>query len=395
LRFAVLDSWRGVAATFVALFHLAALNHFHMIPLVANSFLFVDFFFVLSGFVITHAYGARLSTPVEATGYAIRRFGRVWPLHAAVLAMFVGVEAMKLVLESVTGLRAGTPAFGEGGFTPLSAIPSHLALTQGLGFHDGLTWNMPSWSISAEFWVYLVFAVVSVLFPARRVLVMMGLAAVSAAVIAACSKRGIYVTYDLGLLRCLAGFAAGHVAYAMRQSFETAPWRQSARIEWLTLGGIAAFVSLAGTGPLSLTAPLVFATAVLVFSYESGPVSRLLETPPFRRLGDWSYSIYMVHGLIAFVIGLASGVVQKLFGVEMWREMAIAGSEQRALVFGGPFLLDAVALLYLGLVLLMASQTYRWIEVPARRYFASLADAWEERSGPAGAAAIGGLGKTG
>lgn len=60
-RFAVLDSWRGLAACMVALFHLRVPSHLDGAALVRNASLFVDFFFVLSGFVITASYAQRLA----------------------------------------------------------------------------------------------------------------------------------------------------------------------------------------------------------------------------------------------------------------------------------------------------------------------------------------------
>src|SRR5258708_14456580 len=61
LRFRALDSWRGICALLVAAHHLEARGFIYWQPLVRNAWLFVDFFFVLSGFVIAHAYGANLS----------------------------------------------------------------------------------------------------------------------------------------------------------------------------------------------------------------------------------------------------------------------------------------------------------------------------------------------
>jgi peptidoglycan/LPS O-acetylase OafA/YrhL len=60
-RFIALDSWRGIAACLVALFHLEAYSHLvyshlNAAPFLRNSWLFVDFFFVLSGFVIAANY---------------------------------------------------------------------------------------------------------------------------------------------------------------------------------------------------------------------------------------------------------------------------------------------------------------------------------------------------
>src|SRR6185369_12703369 len=60
LRFHALDSWRGLCAVLVAPLHYRAIWHLHEFPLIRNSYLFVDFFFVLSCFVIAHAYGDRI-----------------------------------------------------------------------------------------------------------------------------------------------------------------------------------------------------------------------------------------------------------------------------------------------------------------------------------------------
>jgi peptidoglycan/LPS O-acetylase OafA/YrhL len=49
-RFVVLDGWRGLCALLVALAHADFLGHFYFWPVVRNGHLFVDFFFVLSGY---------------------------------------------------------------------------------------------------------------------------------------------------------------------------------------------------------------------------------------------------------------------------------------------------------------------------------------------------------
>ena len=56
MRFRALDSWRGIAACLVALYHLDAYSHLFDVPFLRNSYLMVDFFFVLSGFVIAANY---------------------------------------------------------------------------------------------------------------------------------------------------------------------------------------------------------------------------------------------------------------------------------------------------------------------------------------------------
>jgi hypothetical protein len=51
-RFEALDGWRGICACLVVLFHFHGFSPIYSVELVRNSYLFVDFFFVLSGFVI-------------------------------------------------------------------------------------------------------------------------------------------------------------------------------------------------------------------------------------------------------------------------------------------------------------------------------------------------------
>ena len=114
-RFRALDAWRGICAALVVLFHVPVLHIAKDWPAFANLQLGVDFFFVLSGFVISHAYQERLSSADQARGFLVARFRRLWPLHVAVLAAFVvlavaapaGVLAEVPLAARVAGLAAG------------------------------------------------------------------------------------------------------------------------------------------------------------------------------------------------------------------------------------------------------------------------------------------------
>ena len=90
-RFRALDGWRGICALLIALHHFPARGFVYHLPLVRNSWLLVDFFFVLSGFVIAHAYSERLTHANQFKPFAIRRFFRLWPLHVCVLAAFIAL----------------------------------------------------------------------------------------------------------------------------------------------------------------------------------------------------------------------------------------------------------------------------------------------------------------
>jgi len=100
-RFASLDALRGVCAVCVALLHYVILlpNHFVGIHFFTHTWLFVDFFFVLSGFVISHAYFQRLDNTNELASFLIKRIGRLWPLHKAILGYFFFINGMKYAWE--------------------------------------------------------------------------------------------------------------------------------------------------------------------------------------------------------------------------------------------------------------------------------------------------------
>ena len=374
MRFRILDSWRGIAALCVVLFHFEAADHIHALRFIRHSYLFVDFFFVLSGFVIAHAYGDKLKSPLEVWQFIVRRFGRVWPLHITVLAAFIAVAVFKYGLTAGLGMSATTSAFDAAGSTPLASLPVQVLLLQAVDVTDRLTWNTPSWSISAEFWTYILFALIVLLLPRFRTIAFAVAAFLGAATVIAFSHHGMDVTYDLGLPRSIFGFSIGYLVYWARPRIGPMPPALAYVGEVLMVLAIFAFVTMTNRSPLSYAAPFVFAIAVYVFSYELGPVSRLLRRPVFQNLGLWSYSIYMIHALIAFVIGLVVSELQKRLGVDLWHVVVEDGISKRVIVSDHVFLLDAVHLVYAATVVAISAFSYRLIEQPGRRYFQSVAD---------------------
>ena len=219
MRFLALDSWRGIAALFVALYHLNAYGHFYGLPIVRNSFLFVDFFFVLSGFIISYSYCDRLTRLSAVVSFMIKRFGRVWPLHAVMLAVFVAFPILEWSGCYFTKL-CGT----DWPFNPehdnLGTFFSNLLLVHSLGLHDSLTWNWPSWSISTEFWTYALFALVAATLRASLVPVALWLVVACTLLLMLLAPGHMDVTYDFGYFRCVRGFFIGFLTfrlYAFRQ----------------------------------------------------------------------------------------------------------------------------------------------------------------------------------
>jgi peptidoglycan/LPS O-acetylase OafA/YrhL len=126
---------------------------------------------------------------------------------------------------------------------------------------------------------------------------------------------------------------------------------------------------------MTVAAPLVFAFAIYVFAHEAGPFSRLLKSKPVRRLGDWSYSIYMTHVLVITVVLELLRGFEKFAGTHVLRPVDGFASDMFTLTLPHAALLaDALTLTYLVAALVLSALTFRFIEVPAREYFARLAD---------------------
>ncbi|MDB5593926.1 MAG: acyltransferase [Hyphomicrobiales bacterium] len=366
MRFSVLDSWRGLAALMVALSRFPTDGRLFTSPLVVNSYLFVDFFFVLSGFVIAHAYFGGIVDGSSLRSFAIRRFGRLWPLHAVICGFFVLYEAARTLTSP--GMAGPTP------FTGLRApgtILPELAFATTLGFGPN-GWNHPSWSISAEFWTYLLFGALCLSLRPAFAWIAALIASVALAFVVASSQSGMDVTFQFGLGRCIAGFFVGSLTY-----LGWLRWKDACRLspaaftaaEAFSMVLALSFVWIAGHDSLSFAAPLVFALVVVVFAFEGGALSRWLMARPFQLLGKLSYSIYMTALLVAMILARAFMILDSRLGDGGLSRVSESGP---VVSLPAPVLNDAASVSYLLLVVLVSSLTYRLIEAPGRQFFNGL-----------------------
>jgi peptidoglycan/LPS O-acetylase OafA/YrhL len=377
-RFTVLDTFRGLCALLVALFHFPTSSAISQNAFVGASYLFVDFFFVLSGFVIASSYANRLSRPDEVVRFGLVRFGRLYPLHLFMLMAFAAFEALRLVLPPVNG---GGDAPFTGAFDPTSLV-ANLFLLQGMGVEDQLTWNGPSWSISAEFFAYLLFAGI-VLTAGRRAWIGLAAAVVAGpALLLAFSKHHMDVSYDLGFVRCFYGFSLGALLSLFRHDAITAARRSLSgganRTIWTfaelaMMAVIVLFVTLAGDNDLGIAAPFVFVAALYLFAHEGGAISALLRNRAMLMLGTLSYSIYMIHLFVQGRMINAGGILEKVLHVDLVGDLLLRG--EPAVGFGpqSPWVGLAAALSMLCLVVAASWFTWRFVEMPALGWFRRLA----------------------
>lgn len=357
--------------------HCQIASHFYIADIVRHSFLFVDFFFVLSGFVIALNYQDRLLKGYSLSRFMMLRFFRVWPLHIFVLIIYV-ISEVVLAGSSALQEAIGREAFNEKHSE--SALLTNIFLVQSLPeVHSDVTWNEPSWSISVEFYTYLIYAAGLALImrlPWTPILLVLGLVSIliicPAIIYFMSENKSIFVMSGGGLFRCLYGFAAGvliamvHVRFRDRHLALFSGRNIASVIEALAVIGTVAFVSFAGFTSFNLAAPVVFAAVIAVFAPQAGMISDFLRRRPLLKLGELSYSLYMVHFFLLAMLYWAHGWFATYHGLELF-DYVPGYTVPDDMVPGAHLLMgDLLVLVMAALSVVAAAWTHRWVETPGR-----------------------------
>jgi len=345
---------RGIAAIMVAVFHFNAITaHFanqEQSMFLGKCYLMVDLFFILSGFIMLHVYGHEFSNIIRKKDFlkfAGARFARIFPLHFFTLIILVAL---------VYGTN--TP---PGSVYDPNAILTNIFLLHSYGIHDVNTWNVPSWSISAEWCAYMIFPLLVFFLFRFKNSGLIVLAVLSIFLYLAIlyllprtdPSHNLDVSYDYGYLRGTAGFIAGMIIYRAFQKIEIASFFNNDLVAVLT---IMTVVFLLHSGVNDLLIILSFALLVLSVASNKKGIHKILQQKPLQFLGDISYSIYLTHLLV--LLFLAGTIIQKL-GYD----------------YNGPGTLDVpfftglwLCAIFLVVLIIISSISYYVIEKPCRSW---------------------------
>lgn len=350
-----LTSARGFAAIYVVIYHIKdrlggfALSDYA--PALSYGWLGVDFFFILSGFILCYVYSADYSGgKFRFLDFILSRVARIYPVHVATLLIWVGLGAW-------AGFLWSTDRFGVSGFV------LNLLMVHAWNVLPQNTWNFPAWSISAEWLAYLFFP--ALMFAVTRiknhivinVILVIVLILALQAFISVLPGRRFNWTYEWSMVRILCEFTAGMFLFRIYQHLKPSyAWDV---VAVLAIGASAWLLIARPDLPwLQVETAVVLLTAlcVLAFACMKGAVGSLLSLAPLTYLGRISYSMYMWHAAPLFVIGIS---LRRNFEGEL-------SFAQGGLLF----------VVYLVAVLLGAVLLYHFVEKPARNIVRRAGSKW-------------------
>ncbi|MFX1762396.1 acyltransferase [Paraburkholderia sp. A1RI-2L] len=326
-----LTSLRFVAAMMIVVHHIKLYFPWKIATDAPSTLVHgVSFFFVLSGFILTHVY---TSKPFPGYAQFMRaRFARLWPVHVfALLTLIIFVRPDSITFD------------GPGMFSKWAVLAANLTLTHSWVpfIAYAFSWNGVSWSISTEMAFYLVFPLLLVNIRRTWHWKMAGAAALLAVMLMAISAAHLpadggvqdltvsSLTYTNPLVRVFE-FCLGMSTWALWDRFlkplrlHVLAWTAveiaivAAIVVWLGWGFYAAAQHI--TNPASLSefgqagSCWLFAILIAVMASGRGLLARVLSLRPLVFMGEISFSIYMLHQiLLKFFMGwLPAGVTTPL-----------------------------------------------------------------------------------
>ena len=352
-RFIALDSLRGLAALTIVFYHMGDFGWIAGLEPFRHGWMLVDFFFILSGFVITASYGPRLAHGYPRGRFLLVRLGRVYPLHIVTVAVFVALEFLVF-----------RPILHEA--HPWDELVRGVFLLDAFVRGAGNFFAPVSWAVAVEVVLY---AFAAVLFGRGR----WGLAI--AVLLAAASAWALWTDFNplvFGRLlqRGLLGFPIGVACFWLHQRWRSVePGSAVLGVAECALM-VALVVLLWWPGKSAAWIPgldLLFAAMILVFARDAGAISQVLQWRPLVVLGQLSFAIYMVH--LFFVI-LPNRFLPKLFAATGHADWIRPGRHTFGLESVDPpaWIATLITLGLTALALATAWLAWRYIEEPVRQW---------------------------
>lgn len=319
-RFDTLDAFRGIAALAVAQRHAASL--FDVAPQLGKSYLAVDLFFVLSGFVIAHRYERDFAAGLSTGGFMLIRLKRLYPLY--LLGLLLGL------IVAVAGMVTGRADWSSG-LLLLAFMAGALYLPLWVATPNGnapYPLNAPSWSLFFEMVANLFYAAIwkHLSKELLTIVVLIALLGLGAAIAwwGDANLGWDFETFWGGFARVGFSFFAGVWLYRFRNHVQGIVINP---ILWGTILLLVLAAPARWNGFYDAGAIFVIFPALVVFGSK---VQLGRFGAPLRVLGDISYALYAIH---VPLLGLLYGALI-LLRVDFHQVPFVGVFALAALIFG-------------------------------------------------------------
>lgn len=326
--------------------------------------MWVDFFFVLSGFILCYVYHSNFTIGVTWRKYKKfigARFARVYPLHlfTTLWAFLCSV----LILHYATSIDPNSI-----GRYNLKALPACLFLLNGFPIFSHFPLNVPSWSLSTEWWMYMIFPFIvplilnlkvkGTLLSLMVVLIFYCTVVFYGPPIASYNQwlfehLGSMIHY-IPFTKCVAGFLLGMLLYTF---FERKSGYSLIKRDWFFAASMLTAVAAMHFGFSGIMVIVCFPFIILSAAYNTGRVKRIFDTSLMQQLGNWSFSIYLVHYPIIYMY-----FILRLKNDPTYLAQSIFLKEQN---YTEGLILCVIIVT---ITLFVSALSYRYLEMPARNY---------------------------
>ena len=308
-HFPILDGLRGVAALMVVAFHICEAHATSYLDQIINhGYMAVDFFFLLSGFVIGYAYDDRWNK-LTTGGFIKRRLVRLQPM--VIMGMIVGAVCFYFQASGMWPMIKDVPVWKMLmimviGFTMIPVPPS----MDIRGWNEMHPLDGPAWTLFFEYIVNLLYAIgirklsntaVSILvFFAGILLIHLAVTSPAGDVVGGWSLDATQL--HIGFARVLYPFFAGLLLFRMAKLTHIKNAFLWCSLLIITILGMP---RIGGRGlwmnGLYESLSIIFIFPLIVYMGASGKVEGKYATRICKFLGDICYPIYITHYPLIYI----------------------------------------------------------------------------------------------
>jgi peptidoglycan/LPS O-acetylase OafA/YrhL len=268
--------------------------------------------------------------------YLRKRLARVYPVH---LFTLIAIFAIYLAAKKA-GQTVGSPDQYQ-----LKSLPANLLMLHAWIPNLTPSFNIPSWSISAEFFAYLTFPVFAALILRKGSTVIW--LAVSFVLVGAAVALARFA-FDVDVFRMIAMSVVRIVPLFFLGIVLWRGWDERTFVVPPIVAPIAAAVAIALSSVPAATVPLFALVVLAAADWERTDRGGWLVSRWMIKLGEASYSLYMTHALSQIVF----------YGVLKVLKVKLTNLPFSIAIFVGG----------VGLSVLVSLLTWKWVEIPARNY---------------------------